>query len=47
MLSIFARLAAAERMPAQEQLQPRLRLPWFRGPGQAADAAKLFSFRTQ
>jgi hypothetical protein len=28
MLSIFARLTAAERMPAREQLRPRL--PWAR-----------------
>ena len=30
MLSIFARLNAAERMPAREQLQPRPRLTWAR-----------------
>lgn len=29
-LSIFARLAAAEQMPAQEQLRTRLRLTWAR-----------------
>ncbi len=28
MLSIFARLTAAERMPAWEQLRPRPRLTW-------------------
>jgi hypothetical protein len=30
MLSIFARLSAAERMPAREQLRPRPRLTWAR-----------------
>ena len=30
MLSIFARLTAAERMPAREQLRPRPRLAWAR-----------------
>jgi hypothetical protein len=44
MLSIFARLAAAERMPAQEQLRPRL--PWVRRTGQAASTGKPVAFRT-
>jgi hypothetical protein len=44
MLSIFARLAAAERMPSQQQWRPRL--PWVRRPGQAAATAKPVSFRT-
>jgi hypothetical protein len=30
MLSIFARLSAAEMMPAREQLRPRPRLTWAR-----------------
>jgi hypothetical protein len=45
MLSIFTRLTAAERMPAQEQLPPRL--PWARRTGQAAATGKPVPFRTQ
>lgn len=44
MLSIFTRLAAAERMPAQEQLRPRL--PWARRAGQAAATGRPVPFRT-
>jgi hypothetical protein len=44
MLSIFACLAASERMPAQEQL--RSRLPWGRRAGQAAATVKPVSLRT-
>jgi hypothetical protein len=44
MLSIFARLAAADRMPGQEQLRPRL--PGVRRAGQAAATAKPVPFRT-
>lgn len=36
--------AAAERMPAQEQLRPRL--PWARRAGQAAGTGRPVPFRT-
>jgi hypothetical protein len=42
MLSIFARLSAAERMPAREQLRPRTRLTWVRRVLQRPVAAAAF-----
>jgi hypothetical protein len=44
MLSIFARLSAAERMPAQEQLRPRLGRAWRVLPWPVAAAAFLVVF---
>jgi hypothetical protein len=42
MLSIFARLTAAERMPDWEQLRPRPRLTWARRVLQWPAAGALF-----